>query len=163
MANISSVIRLTQQQYQTLISTGSVSGNGTTINYDQNTLYVVDAPCSQSGYYLHDITINGSYFVSSVETTATIRLTFYSSINFPILSVWNLMKIPVALETIGYISESLSTAYIAFVKLYSLEYNSSTLSYDFKVFIQDGNNSGVEPIIFYLNGSNPISDTVTAI
>lgn len=42
MANLTNVIKVTQEQYETLVGGGSISKGGVTYKYDANAMYLVD-------------------------------------------------------------------------------------------------------------------------
>lgn len=65
MANLKDIIKLTESQYNTLKTTGSITVGGVTYTYSADNIYLVDAEKK----YRHDVSItyNGSYESCSIN------------------------------------------------------------------------------------------------
>lgn len=76
MANLTNVIKVTQEQYETLVGGGSISKGGVTYKYDANAMYLVDG--SETVRYRHNIQLilSTTYIATfSIITSSSAALT----------------------------------------------------------------------------------------
>lgn len=159
MATFKGIVKLTEEQYNTLKTNGTITVGETTVNYDENTLYVTELSGGDSGSgspkYLHRITLNLSDQASGSppNKTAVIHLDYYSEQETAYTSP-NFATIALA-NSIGcsgyYIDSDTSITEKNFVYEIALpQSNEFVLNSSFSITIQSTGSSITDEVIGYI-------------
>lgn len=158
MATFKGIVKLTEEQYNTLKTNGTITVGETTVNYDENTLYVTELTDNTGGgikKYLHRITLNLSDQASGSppNKTAVIHLDYYSEQETAYTSP-NFATIALA-SSIGcsgyYIDSDTSLTEKNFVYEIALpQSNEFVLNSGFSITIQSTGSSITDEVIGYI-------------